>query len=77
MRSRIVRSRLPWLGLGLLMLYGLGVVLLGWWLNWQQTDWLKTADVLARYTLAIPGAALTAWGLIHWSISSYLASTPV
>ncbi len=60
-------NRLPrlevWVSLGLLALYGLGVGLLGWWLNWQQTDWLKTADVLARYTLAIPGAVLTAWAL--------------
>ncbi len=53
-----------WIGSTMLILYGLGVLLLGQWLNWQQPDWLAAADALARYSLAIPGAILAAWGLM-------------
>ncbi len=53
-----------WIGLGMILLYSLGVVLLGWWLSWQQPAWFAAADALARYSLAIPGAVLTAWALL-------------
>jgi signal transduction histidine kinase len=52
------------LGLSMLLLYGLGVVLIGQKLNWQQPEWFAAADVLARYGLAIPGAILTASALL-------------
>ena len=47
-----------WLVLGLTLLFGLGVIMLGQWLSWQQPAWFAAADVWARYTLAIPGAML-------------------
>jgi signal transduction histidine kinase len=47
-----------WLVLGLTLLFGLGVILLGHWLGWQQPAWFAAADAWARYTLAIPGAML-------------------
>ena len=53
-----------WIGSTMLILYGLGVLLLGQWLNWQQPAWLAAADALARYSLAIPGAILAAWALM-------------
>ena len=53
-----------WISLGMLLLYGLGVLWLGRWLGWQLPAWLAAADVLARYSLAIPGAVLTAAALL-------------
>jgi signal transduction histidine kinase len=53
-----------WVSLGMLLLYGLGVLWLGRWLGWQLPAWLAAADVLARYGLAIPGAVLTAAALL-------------
>jgi signal transduction histidine kinase len=50
-----------WIGLGILLLYSAGVGLLGQWLTWKQPAWFAAADVLARYSLAIPGAILAAW----------------
>jgi signal transduction histidine kinase len=47
-----------WLVFGLALLFGLGVILLGQWLGWQQPAWFAAADAWARYTLAIPGAML-------------------
>jgi signal transduction histidine kinase len=52
------------IGLPVLLLYGAGVMGLGWWQNWQIAPWFATADALARYTLAIPGAIVTAWILM-------------
>lgn len=58
-------SRLSlWVSLGMLALYGLGVGLLGRWLAWQGPAWLAAAHVLARYSLAIPGAMLAALALL-------------
>ena len=53
-----------WVCLGALGLYGLAVIELGQWFQGKQSDWLAAADVLARYSLAIPGAVLTAWALL-------------
>ena len=53
-----------WIGLVLLSLYGVGVAGLGYWLKWRQPGWFAAADALARYSLAIPGAVLTAWALL-------------
>jgi signal transduction histidine kinase len=60
------RLRYPslWIGLAGLLLYSLGVILLGQWLTWQQAVWLAAADVLARYGLALPGAILATWVLL-------------
>lgn len=60
------RLRYPslWIGLAGLLLYGLGVMLLGQWLTWQQPLWFAAADVLARYALAMPGAVLATWVLL-------------
>jgi len=60
------RLRYPdlWISLGMLALYGVGVMLLGWYLSWQPPDWFSAAEALARYSLAIPGAILTAWALL-------------
>jgi signal transduction histidine kinase len=51
---------LLWVGPGALLLYGLSVWLLGWWLNWQLSAWYSSAEALARYGLAIPGTVLAA-----------------
>lgn len=53
-----------WLGIGVLGVYALGVLELGAWLDWAVTDWLKAADAWTRYSLGVPGALLTAWGLL-------------
>lgn len=53
-----------YVGGGMALFYGVGVVLLGQWLNWQQPDWFAATDTLARYSLAIPGAVLTTWALL-------------
>ncbi|RME99680.1 MAG: sensor histidine kinase [Chloroflexi bacterium] len=53
-----------WIGLGMLLLYGLCVTLLGWWVNWQADAWPQAADALARYMLGIPGAVLAAGALL-------------
>ncbi len=53
-----------WGGLGMLLLCGLGVVWLGRWLIWPEPGWFAAADALVRYSLAIPGAVLTAWALL-------------
>jgi signal transduction histidine kinase len=50
--------------LGLLLLYSVEIVWLGWWLKWQQPGWFAAADVLARYSLAIPGAVFAAVALL-------------
>ncbi len=52
------------IGGGMLLLYGVGLILLGQWLGWLSVDWFASADVLARYSLAIPGAILTTWALL-------------
>ncbi len=61
-------NRLPspalWIGLGSLLLYSLGVIFLGQWLAWHPSAWFSAADVLARYSLAIPGAILAAGALL-------------
>ncbi len=61
-------NRLPypglWIGVGGLLFYSLGVALLGQWLSWQQPAWFAAADVLARYSLAMPGAVLGAGALL-------------
>jgi signal transduction histidine kinase len=58
----------PYAGLiitsGMLLLYSMSLILLGQWLGWLSIGWFASADVLARYTLAIPGAVLTAWALL-------------
>ena len=53
-----------WISLGMLGLYGLGVVWLGHWQGWQLPGWLAAADALARYSLAIPGAVVAASALL-------------
>ncbi len=53
----------PIIGGGMLLLYVIGLILLGQWLGWLSADWFASADVLARYSLAIPGAILTAYAL--------------
>lgn len=52
------------IGGGVLLLYIIGLILLGQWLGWLSVDWLASADVLARYSLAIPGAILTAYAFL-------------
>jgi signal transduction histidine kinase len=52
------------IGGGMLLVYGIGLILLGQWLGWLSTDWFGSADVLARYSLAIPGAILAAYALL-------------
>jgi len=58
----------PYIGLmaggAMLLLYVFGLILLGQWLGWLSAAWLAAADVLARYSLAIPGAILTAYALL-------------
>ncbi len=53
-----------WIGLGALLLYSIGLILLDQWLPRRQPAWFAAADVLARYMLAIPGAILGAWALL-------------
>ncbi len=48
----------------LLFIYASGVLLLGKWLDWSMTDWLKAIDAWTRYSLGIPGAILAAGGLL-------------
>jgi len=61
-------KRLPfpdlWIGLGILLLYGMGVMWVGRWLAWQRPGWFAAADALARYSLGIPGAGLAAGVLL-------------
>ena len=52
-----------WIGLGALTIYGASLALLSQWTPRQQPVWFATADVLARYMLAMPGAILGAWAL--------------
>jgi len=52
------------IGLPILLLYGLAMVGLGWWQNWQILPWFAASDALARYSLAIPGAIITALVLL-------------
>ncbi len=61
--KRLLYSDL-WIGLGMVWLYSVGVMALGRWLNWQQPGWFAAADVLARYSLGIPGAVLAAGALL-------------
>jgi signal transduction histidine kinase len=56
------RTKLSWQMLGTIAsIWTLGLV----WLFLTETPdvWIVAADVYTRYSLAIPGAALTAWGL--------------
>ena len=53
-----------WIGLAMVLLYALGVLEIGAWLEWSVPDWLKAADVWTRYVLGIPAALLAAWGLL-------------
>jgi hypothetical protein len=52
------------LPVGLMALYGAGLVWLTYWLNEQPEAWFAAADTLTRYTLAIPGALLAGLGLL-------------
>lgn len=36
----------------------------GWALKLSEAEWVKTADVLSRYLLAVPGAILASWALV-------------
>ncbi len=50
--------------LSLIALYGIGLIWLAYWLNKETAEWFAAADVLTRYSLAIPGAIFTGWGLL-------------
>jgi signal transduction histidine kinase len=52
------------IGGSMLLLYVVGLILLGQRLGWQTADWFASADVLARYSLAIPGAIVAAYALL-------------
>ncbi len=64
---RLTRRFFPrnlWLGLGGLGIYALGLLEIGAWLDWDLSDWLGAADAWTRYSLGVPGALLTAAGLL-------------
>jgi len=58
----------PWRVLGLTA--GVAVLWIGaslaagWALKLSEAEWVKTADVLSRYLLAVPGAILASWALV-------------
>ncbi len=55
----------PVTGIIMLLLYLLGALVMGQWLQWDFEQWTLAADTLARYTLAIPGSVLAAWALFQ------------
>ena len=58
------RSSLSWRMLGVIVLFWMAG--LGWlWITEPLEAVIVAADVYTRYSLAIPGAALTAWGLFQ------------
>jgi len=70
------RTRLKWITAALVVfLWGLGIFFI---FNNGNTDrsQLIAADVFTRYSLAIPGAALTCWGLILQGRKLYRAGMP-
>jgi signal transduction histidine kinase len=50
---------------GMLVLWALAVVYVAWRHNPNTAQLFAAADVLARYSLAIPGALLAAWALLR------------
>jgi len=54
-----------WQVLALALLWGAGVFYVAWHFRPTTAELLSAADVLARYSLGIPGALLAAWALLR------------